>query len=435
MFKGTLSDSFTSIVRSAWNSAGSGRLLLAVSGGADSTALFLACHMAGIPFEAVHCNFNLRGEESRRDQLFVENLCNKYNVKLHLADFDTHNLAAPGESVEMTCRRLRYNFFHKVREREGFARIVLAHNNDDNIETFFLNALRGSGSRGLGGMKTDTGILLRPFLCFSRGEIIGFLEENNQTFILDSSNLKSHYRRNFLRNEVFPMLESRWKGFRKAVANTIEFQNRENRITEFYINKALGEDRKFLSWNNINSFPESETLIFRFILPYGGTTVIASEMHQSSKSRVSGKKWKLGDGFEATFTQRGICIEENILESCNNGGLNYRWIKLDKEDINMSEILRTPLVEVYLPYDENHYEWKPATREMKIKPLGLNGSSSVFKLLKEAGVPAAKRAKASVLVERENGEPVWIPGIKRSRIHLITGEMTEVYRVTREEKE
>lgn len=431
MLKRTVSDRVVATVVAAWESAGRGPLLTAVSGGADSTALLLACRMAGIPFEAAHCNFNLRGEESLRDQRFVESLCREYDLKLHLADFDTGKLSLQGESVEMTCRRLRYDFFRQLKERYGFSRITLAHNREDNMETFFLNALRGCGTRGLSGMKTDTGILLRPLLAFSRSEIIEFLEENDRSFIVDSSNLESDYRRNFLRNEVFPMLESRWEGFRKALSNTIELLNRENRIVEHYISKPLSGTPKLLSWSVIDEFPDPETLIFRFISPFGGSSVTASEMNESSKKRVPGKRWQLSNGNLALFTKKGIQIENLSEDSCHENDDEYRWVKLKNSPENMNSVLKASLEEVYLPYGEERYEWVPANREMKIKSLGLKGSTGVFKLLKEAGIPAHNRDKVKVLIEKESGEPVWIPGVKRSKLHLITEEMEEIYRVTK----
>ena len=128
--------------KECWVNSGRGKLLLAVSGGADSIAMLAAFNMARIPVEVAHCNFNLRGDESLSDRDFVKAFCADLNVPLHIAEFNTLDSALKGESLEMTCRRLRYDFFRQLKEKHGFSRIAVAHNSDDNIETFFLNLLR-----------------------------------------------------------------------------------------------------------------------------------------------------------------------------------------------------------------------------------------------------------------------------------------------------
>lgn len=423
-------DKLVDACRKAWEEAGRGKMLLAVSGGADSTALLLAFHFAGIPFEVAHCNFNLRSEESIRDREFVKCLCEDFGLVLHIAEFDVPRQAMRGESTEMTCRRLRYDFFKRLREENGFTRTVVAHNSDDNIETFFLNALRGSGSKGLMGMVPDNGEILRPLLPFGREEILAFLKLHNQEYVTDSSNLTSRdYRRNFLRNEVFPLLSSQWEGFSKALSSTIAFQRRENRIVSHFISRALEGCDRLLPWATTDSFPDSETLIFSFIKPYGGTTVIAEEMAAAALARCRGKKWRLADGLEAVFTREGILIEETLSEENPWQAPSYSWDRLEGADLDFGKVKSAPLTEIYLPFGEDNYEWKRTDREMKIKSLGLKGSQPVMKVLKDYGLTATQRNSYPVLTDRKSGEPVWIPGIKRSRLHLISPTDKVAYRV------
>lgn len=422
-----LNASFVSVCRESWFAAGEGLLLLAVSGGADSTALLLACAMAGIPFETVHCNFNLRGTESLRDRDFVRTLAEKYGVRLHVVEFDANSERMRGESIEMTCRRLRYDVFRSLLSDIGASRIVLAHNADDNAETFFINALRGSGARGLKGMVEDTGELLRPLLKFSRAQILQFLKENNQDFVTDSSNLTTDYRRNILRNEIFPSLEKEWKGFRKAITSTIELSRRDSKIVEFFIAKALEGSDRYLSRGVIRDFPEPVTLIYRFIEPYGGTPSIAEEMASSSLKPVSGKRWKFSNDFFAILSREGICIETSATEADTE--IKCEWLPIEGAAINWDEIKASPLTTAWLPRSENHYEWRKADRKMKIKSLGINGTQSVWKLLKDAGIPAVKRDRYPVLTDKETGDVIWIPGIRRARLQLVTKNDTRIYKV------
>lgn len=410
----------------AWKSAGQGTLLLAVSGGADSTALLIACTLANIPFEVAHCNFNLRGSESKRDLNFVSALCRDFNVKLHITDFDTSALVRKGESLEMTCRRLRYGYFNDLLLSNGFSRIVTAHNADDNAETFFLNALRGSGIKGLKAMLPDNGRILRPFLMFSRNVILNFLNSTNHSFVTDSTNLQSDFRRNFLRNEVFPLMKSRWEGFDKAVSSTISILQKEYNIIEFFISRALKDTDGFLPKNVIEEFPDKETLILRFILPFGGSPALAEEMAWSLFNSQPGKKWNLGNGNFAVTTKFGIKIVNLPADSSPLQLPMVEWEKIDLKDLEYSRVAAAPLSEIYLSVDPASLSWANAEKGMKIQALGMKGSQDVWKILKDKGLPVAERNSFPVLIDGNN-RIIWLPGVKRSSLYLITPDSPVVY--------
>ena len=307
MYSHSVSNKIIRSLRDIWEMTGSGKWLVAISGGADSTALLLACREARVPVEAVHCNFNLRDEESIRDRDFTVKLCQRLDIPLSVKEFSVAGEALKGESLEMTCRRIRYELFRELAAGLHCDRIAVAHNSDDNAETLFLNLLRGSGTRGLKGMERDGAQIVRPLLGFSRKDIIKFLEEQKQTFIVDSTNLESDYRRNFLRNEVFPLLESRWNGFRNSIRRSQEILERENKIIEHFLNTTLAPYSDFLPWAEICSFPDRETLVFRFIDKFGGTASIASEIARHSYKVYPGKRWTYGD---TTFlsTSKGLKV-------------------------------------------------------------------------------------------------------------------------------
>ena len=183
--------------------------LVALSGGADSVALLLALKKLGYNIEAAHCNFHLRGEESDRDEDFCKNLCRELDIKLHLAHFDTQtNASLHGISIEMAARNLRYNYFEALLKDINASAVCVAHHKDDSAETLLLNLIRGTGIEGLTGIKSKNNRIVRPFLCVRRNEIINYLEQQKQSFVIDSSNLVNDVQRNKIRLDVMPLLQT-----------------------------------------------------------------------------------------------------------------------------------------------------------------------------------------------------------------------------------
>lgn len=228
------------------------KLLLTVSGGVDSVVLCELCHRAGYDFVIAHCNFQLRGEESERDEAFVKALGEKYGVDVVVKKFDTTSIAAAGKkSVETTARELRYRWFYElIGTRQGskkaieqgnketseqgsnnqqaignvqkdekglpvtdhtspFKRcwfILTAHHADDNIETAVMNFFRGTGIAGIRGILPKQGSVIRPLLFARRTELEAFAEENQIAYVTDSTNLESDYTRNFFRNKILPQV-------------------------------------------------------------------------------------------------------------------------------------------------------------------------------------------------------------------------------------
>ena len=183
--------------------------LVALSGGADSVALLFALKKLGYNIEAAHCNFHLRGEESDRDEDFCKNLCCELDIKLHLAHFDTQtNASLHGISIEMAARNLRYNYFEALLKDINASAVCVAHHKDDSAETLLLNLIRGTGIEGLTGIKSKNNRIVRPFLCVRRNEIINYLEQQNLSFVTDSSNLVNDVQRNKIRLDVMPLLQT-----------------------------------------------------------------------------------------------------------------------------------------------------------------------------------------------------------------------------------
>ena len=190
-------------------------LLVAVSGGIDSMCLMEKVRQEGGPFAVAHCNFGLRGAESDADEAFVREQAARYRIPCHVKRFDTEAFAsAEGISIEMAARRLRYHWFGQLCREHGYEAVAVAHNANDNAETLILNLLRGTGLRGITGMKAEGFLpdpdfgdipLRRPLLSMTREEIEAFAREKSLSWREDSTNALNGYKRNKIRNLVFPI--------------------------------------------------------------------------------------------------------------------------------------------------------------------------------------------------------------------------------------
>ncbi|MCR5819585.1 MAG: tRNA lysidine(34) synthetase TilS [Bacteroidaceae bacterium] len=234
----------------AWeeNVEKSGKILVAVSGGADSVALLLSLHQAGYDSEALHCNFALRGLESDRDELFVRHLCRTNNIALSVKHFHTEAYARQHHvSIEMAARTLRYEWFEEMRQKRGAVAIAVGHHKDDQAETLLLNLIRGTGLRGLCGMSSHLAHIVRPLLGVSRSEIEEWLTAQGQDWIVDSTNLQADAAiRNRIRLEIIPALGQ----INPSVVNTlVDTSGRMREALKLY-EKALASERTLIETGN-----------------------------------------------------------------------------------------------------------------------------------------------------------------------------------------
>lgn len=219
-----------------------GHYLLALSGGADSVALLRVLHILGYSFEAIHCNFHLRGEESGRDEQFCRKLTDEMGIKLHLVHFDTRFYASFHHvSIEMAARELRYRYFEDVRKNGSFTGICVAHHRDDSVETLLLNLIRGTGVHGLAGIAPRNGYVLRPLLCVSRDEIERFLHELHQPYVDDSTNFVDDVARNKIRLHVLPHLKEINPAVCKNIAKTALRMAEAAKIVDETVEKRISE--------------------------------------------------------------------------------------------------------------------------------------------------------------------------------------------------
>lgn len=218
------------------------KVIVGVSGGADSVALLDILLSLGYVCIVAHCNFHLRGEESVRDARFVEKLCSHYNVDFYSVDFDTKGYALLNSiSIEMAARQLRYNWFEELRIQLGAQSIAVAHHQDDSIETVLLNLIRGTGIVGLTGISSRNKYVIRPLLCISRKVILEYLNSNNLSFVEDHTNFEDQYTRNKIRLNILPLLQSINPSVSKSILQTSENLSQVEKIYRSYIDQAREE--------------------------------------------------------------------------------------------------------------------------------------------------------------------------------------------------
>jgi tRNA(Ile)-lysidine synthase len=230
------------------------RVIVALSGGPDSVALMHILHRLDYACIGAHVNFHLRGDESDRDAAFSHQLCRDLGVPFYKTDLYAEEYAREeGISVEMAARELRYRWFEQLRKEQGAVAVAVAHHRDDSVETVLLNLIRGTGIRGLTGIKPRNGRVVRPLLCCDREAVLEYLGQQGLSYVTDRTNLLNEYRRNKIRNEVLPLLESIQPSVRESIARTMDHLG----DTEVLYERALDEAKARLcpDWRNPGDSP------------------------------------------------------------------------------------------------------------------------------------------------------------------------------------
>lgn len=285
------------------------RVLVALSGGADSVALLRLLCALGYDCRAAHCNFHLRGTESDRDEAFVRRMCREQGVTLYVTHFDTQEEARRRKvSIEMAARDLRYAWFEEVRKECGAAVIAVAHHSDDSVETLLLNLIRGTGLNGLRGIRPKNGRVVRPLLCMNRQEILTCLKEMGQTYVTDSTNLQNLYTRNKIRLDLLPLMQTINPSVKE---NLLKMTAHLEGVAHIY-QKAIDESRRRvmtaegISIEALEQECEPETVLYECLSPLGFRAAQVSEMYQSLKGQ-SGKEF-VGRGWRAVKDRRMLLL-------------------------------------------------------------------------------------------------------------------------------
>lgn len=192
------------------------KILLAVSGGIDSMVMmdFFRKQFPKDRLAVAHCNFSLRGDDSIKDMELVEQMAFKNELHFHKIIFDTETeMHLRRKGLQETARELRYEWFEQLTKEYCYAKIATAHNTNDNIETFFVNCVRGTGIRGLAGIPVVNNKIIRPFINITRDDIVKYASRNRLSYREDKSNASTKYLRNSIRHRIIPEMIERNEHF------------------------------------------------------------------------------------------------------------------------------------------------------------------------------------------------------------------------------
>lgn len=275
-----------------------GKVIVALSGGADSVALLhilLSLHYECV---AAHCNFHLRGEESERDELFVRSLCGEWRVPLHVRQFDTEAYARANRlSIEMAARDLRYAWFKELATQMQAQAVAVAHHADDQAETVLMNLVRGAGLRGMCGIPTRNGIVVRPLLCCTRQGIEDYLRTKQIPFVTDSTNAQTDYKRNKFRHIILPALEQINPGIRQTLAGERDHFAGYRQIVQAYMEQAAArivrekDGRLHIDTACLLREPAPETVLYELLSPYGFNATQTGQLHAALEG-TPGKRFE-----------------------------------------------------------------------------------------------------------------------------------------------
>ncbi len=271
------------------------KIVVAFSGGLDSTVLLHLLSTGSYPIIAAHANFCLRGSESDGDEESARQFARSLNIECHARRFNTKKYAeSHGVSVQMAARELRYEWFDQLRSAEGFDVIATAHHGGDQVETVLLNLIRGTGISGLTGIPESARHVIRPLLSFTRDEIRQYADSNHLSWREDSSNSEDHYTRNYLRLHVIPRLRELNPSLEDTIGRNAErLQNTahlasvelERLSTNFVITQG---NRIEIAKKIFTATPHPAAVLFELIGGLGFNIVQCHEIVESS-SRQPGK--------------------------------------------------------------------------------------------------------------------------------------------------
>lgn len=269
------------------------RIIVGLSGGADSVVLLHALVQLGYRCIAAHCNFHLRDSESDEDEYFAKTYAMSLGVGFVKVDFDTtHYASKHGVSIEMAARELRYIWFESMREQYQADVIAVAHHQDDSVETLLLNLVRGTGIRGMAGIKAKNGFIVRPFLVITRKEIVDYAAIYNLNYVTDSTNLSDIYTRNFIRLNVLPLLKQINPSAPQSIARTAAHLSDAEAIYLHVVKEAqqtVWEDNK-IAIDKLKSFPVPQTILYELLRDYGFTRFVVQSIYKALDG-LSGKQF------------------------------------------------------------------------------------------------------------------------------------------------
>lgn len=395
-----------------------GNVLVAISGGADSVALLHILRHLDYNCHAIHCNFHLRNEESMRDEIFVRNLCMELDIPLKVVDFDTTRYSKEkGISIEMAAREQRYAAFEEERIRTGAECIAVAHHRDDSAETVLMNLIRGTGIKGLHGIRPKNGYIIRPLLTISRKDITDYLEARNIGYVTDSTNLKSDFTRNKIRLEIIPLMQQINPAVIENIAATAENISKAENIYRKSISHSIDNIKKGnrIYIDKLKKEEEPATILHEILSPMGFNSSQTDDIYNSIETE--GCKLFGNRNYEVIKDRNTFIINEKrktddiLIELPISGTTTLPGGKIEiKTDVFNSNI---PKLRNIATLDADTLHMPLIVRKTKqgdrFKPFGMKGSKLVSDYLTDKKVNIIQKREQLVITD-SNDSIVWLVG-------------------------
>jgi len=397
------------------------KFLLAVSAGIDSMALLNACVTLRIDIEVAHCNFQLRGYESDSDQKFLIDYCTDLEISMHTKEFNVEAEKLKGESVQMTARRLRFAWFDELISERSFDFLMLAHHLDDQIESFFINFLRGTGVKGLVGIRKLNGNRLRPMLELTKNDVEMYANYLEMEHKEDSSNHDYKYARNKIRHHLVPLL----KELRPELHNV--FLKNSRRIADAQEALDAGMENLFVEINKDKVSKDwflkiSRYYQYRFLEKYGFNstqldnlkTASVGSSFESADHRIyvnrdtfeiQERKEEEKEQYEITAIDDFHCADLSILITQKEGS-HIEDSSKDKVSVDASKV-KLPMI---------LRKWQEGD---SFKPIGMHGTQKLSDFFVNEKLDKSNK-QAQWLLVNGNAKIIWIVGRRLSEEFKVT---------------
>jgi tRNA(Ile)-lysidine synthase len=408
------------------------RILLAVSGGKDSVLMAQLFKLSEFEFGIAHCNFNLRADESQRDEAFVKMLAGALEVPFHVTHFKTKDFAEKQKvSTQMAARTLRYEWFEQLRQQEGYDYIALAQHQDDAIETVLLNLTRGTGIAGLHGILPKKDKLIRPLLFLSAADIASVIKDNKIDYVEDSSNLSTYYSRNKIRLNVIPQL----KEINPNLEETFSHNIRRFAETEMVLRQTVDKLRQeilkekqgrfYLSIEAVKALIPKQLLLFELLRPFDFTEPVVAELLESL-DKQSGTVF-LSNSHRIVIDRTSLIINKltdqalsNLLIHADNGLIRFGESQIlisSSDDLNFKKNRDIAYVDANkLVYPLVLRKWQDGDRFM---PLGMGKFKKLSDFFIDEKIPVSEKKQVPILING-NGEVIWIVGWRQDNRYKLT---------------
>lgn len=424
--------------------------VIAASGGLDSTVLVHLLCKAGFECSLAHCNFQLRGEESLRDENAVKQLAADLNIECRIKHFDTEAISAQlKQSVQVTARHLRYEWFQELvtselPQKKGRNKnywIVTAHHADDNIETVLMNIFRGTGISGLHGILPVQDKLLRPLLFAQRSMLLNYAKAEKLNWEEDSSNAKDQYTRNFFRQHIIPLVKQVYTNADINLLHNIEKWKESEAVYQQAITqhkqqlcKQVNEEVHIPVYKLIK-LPGYATILFEICKTYGFSSQQMNDVVQLLQSE-SGH-------YVASSTHRIIrnrnwlmivpvkdVIAENILIESGKKKIHFKEGELEIDVVPINKVHVTSDANIAL-LDVSVVQFPLLLRYWKqgdyFYPLGLNKKKKLSRFFIDQKISVVGKEKIRVI--ESDKKIIWIAGMRIDHRFAIKPSTKQVLRI------